>query len=74
MAFDKSKEKELKEIESVKAGYKTRIIQTDKENVVDIREYIESDKFTGYTKKGIRFNKEQAQKAIEVLSKALELI
>ncbi len=66
------KEKEVKELETIKEGFKTRILTfEDGEKVLDIREFVDADKYIGFTKRGIRFDKSEAEKAIKVLTQAL---
>jgi hypothetical protein len=72
MAYNKREEKELKELDSIKPGYRTRIIETEKGRLLDVREYAEAPNFTGFTRKGIRLKKEEIQKAISVFTEALE--
>lgn len=71
MAYDSSKEDVVKELDEIKNGYKTRILATSKgEKILDIREYVDSESFSGFTKRGLRLDLSQVQKAIEVLSVA----
>lgn len=40
--------------------YKVRVVQSNKGPRLDVREYLEKDNFTGFTRKGIRLDREQA--------------
>lgn len=70
MAFNGDNEKVEKELEPIKKGFKTRVISTARGKVVDVREFIETDKYTGFTKKGLRLNKEELIQALTVLAQA----
>lgn len=76
MAFNKDfSEREIKELDAIKKGYRTRVIEPAQGGkVLDIREFLESAKYTGPTKRGIRLTKEEIQRAIEVFSSALEVM
>lgn len=43
--------------------------ESTQDSVLDIRQYVESSKFTGFTKRGFRLHKEQFEKFIDTLSK-----
>ncbi len=34
--------------------YKVRLIQTNSHQAIDIREYVENEQFTGFTRRGVR--------------------
>ena len=49
------KDKVVKEFNSI-GNYRVRVIENKKGAfMLDVREYIESDTFTGFTRKGVRF-------------------
>lgn len=70
------KETVLKEFDPIRKGYKSRLVKNDENGKValDVREYVESDKFTGFTRSGLRLDKESLQKAVQVYTEAIAAI
>ncbi len=70
MSFNENyKEAVVKELPEIKSGYKTRIVMNGKgEKFIDIREYVESEKFTGFTKRGIRLDWSDVQSLMKIIN------
>ncbi len=70
MTFNENyKETVVKELPEIKSGYKTRIVMNKQgEKFIDIREYVESEKFTGFTKRGLRLDWSDVQSFIKVIN------
>lgn len=47
--------------------YKVRIIESKNGPVLDVREYVESETFKGFTRKGIRIGKAEARILAEAI-------
>lgn len=50
-----SQEEVLREFPPV-GKYRVRLLQTNKSRVLDVREYVSSDTFEGFTRRGIRLS------------------
>ena len=64
-------EKVLKEYGEIAGRYRVRLIQRKNKPVIDIREYIETDEYTGFTRKGIALTEEELDELV-VLIKGVE--
>jgi len=52
--------------------YKIRILETAKGNVLDVREYVDTDTFQGFTRKGIRLDAGQANALAQYIRAVVE--
>ena len=67
----------VKEFESmgINGKYKCRLIKDMKGNlVIDIREYVESDAYTGFTKKGVRLGWSDLQLLEKIVPEIIEIM
>lgn len=62
-----SEEKVVKEFPKV-GKYRVRVLEKGKKRVLDIREYVQSDMFEGFTRRGIRLTPEEAAELKAVLT------
>lgn len=66
MAYTEKVIAELKAIDD----QKLRVVENDRGRFVDLREYIESPKFTGFTRRGVRLSLEEFE---QLLAQASEI-
>jgi hypothetical protein len=64
----------VKELGEVKSYQFRVLVLPNKKRVLDIRQYIDTNDFKGFTKRGIRLTGEDLSDTIELLEEAKELL